>query len=368
MALKTRRLHGPRSHRSAPQCLQRGFLSTSRPLRFFNPEAMPEWNRLSDREVDIATGCALLIRTSAWRGLGRFDPRYWLYGEEAEMQLRMVRAGYRRPWFVSRAKFIHDNQANTSTELPIGQQVFRVSAILRARATLMRTEWKGVARLCAGPLLSLTAWRYGLMALGKGPKSELRKRLWETRQDWMAGYPNPDSASGAASRGHRLWRLMKGVLDPRAYIHALRIINFYNFAHVVQRRQIDLGDRVEITPNVTFFNGARISIGARSLLAARASLMAGGVHGRIDVGKDCLIGPDVLITAANYKGDALGQHRQSGMREANIVLEDNVWIDAGAVILPGVRIGRDAIVGAQAVVTKNVEAGAVLVGPAAKAN
>lgn len=89
--------------------------------------------------------------------------------------------------------------------------------------------------------------------------------------------------------------------------------------------------------------------------------MAGGLHGRILIGADCMIGPDAQLAVANYKDDPEGQHRKSGMREADIVLEDNVWIGAGAVILPGARVGRGAIIGAGAVVTKDVEAGSVKV-------
>ena len=71
--------------------------------------------------------------------------------------------------------------------------------------------------------------------------------------------------------------------DMRAYLHALRDVNFYNCAHVAQRRQIDLEDAVEISPHATFRNGARIRIGARTLIGERATLKAGGVHGQIIV-------------------------------------------------------------------------------------
>lgn len=332
----------------------------------FVPEVLPDWDRRSDREVAIATGCALLVRTNTWRALGGFDPRYWLYGEEAELQLRMLRSGRKRAWFVSDAKFIHDKSASLPLDVPLDARVFRNAAILRGRATFMRHAWTGAARWTAGPILGLTALRHGLQSLAGGPEAARHRRLWQMRGDWMAGYPPPDGASGALSQSQRMLRLLGGLLDPRAYLHALRIVNFYNYTHSRPRRQISIGDRAEISPNATFSNGVRIRIGARTLIAARASLMAGGVHGRILIGEDCLVGPDALVTAANYRGDPEGSHRKSGMREADVVIEDNVWIGAGAVILPGVKIGRGAIVGAGTVISRDVAAGAVQVGAAAR--
>ena len=55
--------------------------------------------------------------------------------------------------------------------------------------------------------------------------------------------------------------------------------------------------------------------------------------------------------------------RMQGMRELKpIVIEDDVWIGARACILPGVTIGHGAVIGACAVVSKDVPPYAVLVG------
>ena len=157
-----------------------------------NPEAMPDWGRNSDRAVDVATGCAVLIRTATWRALDGFDPRYWMYGEEADLQFRMVESGRKRPWFVSGAKFIHDKADEIPEALHSDSQFLRIFSVLRARATLMRTNWRGLRRLLVTPILSLLALRYGVQSLLNGPNARLRTRLWRTRQDWMAGYPKTD--------------------------------------------------------------------------------------------------------------------------------------------------------------------------------
>lgn len=76
---------------------------------------------------------------------------------------------------------------------------------------------------------------------------------------------------------------------------------------------------------------------------------------------DCWLGPNVVFTNAKYpqspgvKDQLIGPHVERGAR-----------IGANATILPGIKIGREALVGAGAVVTKNVPAGSVAVGNPAR--
>ena len=49
-----------------------------------------------------------------------------------------------------------------------------------------------------------------------------------------------------------------------------------------------------------------------------------------------------------------------------MVIEDDVWLGAGVIVLKGVRIGRGAVVGAGSVVTKNIESLAIVVGVPAR--
>ncbi|QXP84023.1 DapH/DapD/GlmU-related protein [Methylococcus sp. Mc7] len=50
-----------------------------------------------------------------------------------------------------------------------------------------------------------------------------------------------------------------------------------------------------------------------------------------------------------------------------VIIEDNVWIGAGACVLPGVRIGTGSVIGAGSVVTRDVPAGTIVVGVPARA-
>jgi acetyltransferase-like isoleucine patch superfamily enzyme len=86
--------------------------------------------------------------------------------------------------------------------------------------------------------------------------------------------------------------------------------------------------------------------------------------GGIDIGDDVLIGPNVsLITAGHPLAPS---QRRSGITAAPIRVGRNVWIGAAAVVLQGVTIGDDAVVGAGAVVTRDVPPATLVAGAPAQ--
>lgn len=86
-------------------------------------------------------------------------------------------------------------------------------------------------------------------------------------------------------------------------------------------------------------------------------------QGGIDIGDGCLIGHNAVITTLNHDMVA---SRRADMHPARVVIGRGVWFGANVTVLPGVSIGEGAVVGAGAVVTKDVPAGAVVVGVPAK--
>ena len=74
--------------------------------------------------------------------------------------------------------------------------------------------------------------------------------------------------------------------------------------------------------------------------------------GGIDIGDDVMLGPNVsLITSGHPVNPA---DRRTGITSAPITIGRNVWVGTCALVLQGVTVGDDAIVGAGAVVTRNV--------------
>lgn len=89
-------------------------------------------------------------------------------------------------------------------------------------------------------------------------------------------------------------------------------------------------------------------------------------HEHIEVGRDCMIGPHCYITDADH-GKAAGRSVKSQpMEKAPVIIEDEVWLGAHVVILPGVHIGKGAVVGAGSVVTQNIPSNAIAVGKPAR--
>lgn len=85
----------------------------------------------------------------------------------------------------------------------------------------------------------------------------------------------------------------------------------------------------------------------------------------VEFGDDVLLGPGVLISTATHPKDP--DARKKGIETAHpIRIGNNVWIGMGAKILPGVTIGDNAIVGAGAVVNKNVAADCTVAGVPAR--
>src|SRR5690625_4469398 len=85
----------------------------------------------------------------------------------------------------------------------------------------------------------------------------------------------------------------------------------------------------------------------------------------ITLGDGVLIGPTVQLLTPTHPLDP--QRRREGWEGGEpITIEDNVWLGGGAIICPGVTIGENSIIGAGAVVTKDIPANVVAVGNPAR--
>ncbi|MEM5014466.1 sugar O-acetyltransferase [Niallia taxi] len=81
----------------------------------------------------------------------------------------------------------------------------------------------------------------------------------------------------------------------------------------------------------------------------------------IYIGNNVLIGPNVTIDAGTHPIHP-ELRRKAAQYNLPVIIEDNVWIGAGAIILPGVRIGENTVIGAGSVVTKDIPPNVVAIG------
>lgn len=167
-------------------------------------------------------------------------------------------------------------------------------------------------------------------------------------------------------RAARIIRGVSALFDPRAWLHLVKIVNYYNYSHVAPLREIKLGLSPSISPDAVFSNPERISIGDRVRIGSRCHIWAGPGTGQIRIGNDVLFGPEVMVTAASYDYNHGAPVTDQPMTERDIEIGDDVWLATRAVILPGARIGDGAVVAAGAVVKGEVPPFAIVAGAPAR--
>lgn len=130
-------------------------------------------------------------------------------------------------------------------------------------------------------------------------------------------------------------------------------------------KKMNLGKSIPISSTARFGNPQNISIGNRSNINRYCVLLA-GESSKIIMGTDCLTGPGVTIVASKYDVKGKNIIRSYPADERDVIIGNDVWLGANAVVLPGVTIGDGAIVGAGSVVSKNIGAYEIAVGTPAK--
>jgi acetyltransferase-like isoleucine patch superfamily enzyme len=146
----------------------------------------------------------------------------------------------------------------------------------------------------------------------------------------------------------------------------VKLVNFYGYAHVEQRRLIRTGPGLRMSPSVSLRNGVRITIGDGVHIGERSCLWAGNAHGRIILGDKALLGPEVYITASNYGTEWGTPVMDQATIESDVIVGAGAWLGVRATVVAGVTIGDGAIVAAGAVVTRDVPSGSVVAGVPAK--
>lgn len=92
------------------------------------------------------------------------------------------------------------------------------------------------------------------------------------------------------------------------------------------------------------------------------------ISGSCSIGSDVMMGPECMIFTTNHEYDSLDipMNQQGNQKEQPVQILDDVWIGARVIILPGVTIGKGAIIAAGAVVTKDVPSFAIVGGVPAR--
>ena len=112
---------------------------------------------------------------------------------------------------------------------------------------------------------------------------------------------------------------------------------------VINPRNVSIGADCGINHDVFILGAKKIIIGKNVVLSARAMIL------------------DSSLDTENYSQVAFPKHKSNA-----VIIEDGVWVGAGAIILPGVTIGEKSIVGAGSVVTRDVPPFTIVAGNPAR--
>ncbi len=141
-----------------------------------------------------------------------------------------------------------------------------------------------------------------------------------------------------------------GLCFKKLYLYAWREVNKARFAECGKKLYLETGSH---------FSNSKIHIGDNVNICSYCRIQSAKAH--IYIGNNVMITSFVTINAGNHRVDLLGKvMREVTMEEKlpehdlDVVIEDDVWIGQKATILNGVHIGRGSIIGAGAVVTKDV--------------
>ena len=145
-------------------------------------------------------------------------------------------------------------------------------------------------------------------------------------------HPLSDVQTDQIGEGTRIWQFA-------VVLEGARIGRDCNIcAHAFIENNVEIGDNVTIKCGVQLWDGLR-------------------------VGNDVFIGPNATFCNDRYPRSGVRDSRRTLL---NTIIEDGVSIGAGSVILPGITIGRNAMIGAGAVVTKDVPPDTTVVGNPAR--
>jgi len=108
--------------------------------------------------------------------------------------------------------------------------------------------------------------------------------------------------------------------------------------------------------------GDGIRIGARAFVNFNCTMLDGAP---ITIGDECLIASGVQLITASHPIDPVPR-RAAWEQALPVTIGDGVWLGAGAIVCPGVSIGKNTVVGAGSVVTKDLPAGIVAYGNPAR--
>lgn len=158
------------------------------------------------------------------------------------------------------------------------------------------------------------------------------------------------------------------LIDPRTYLHVIKLLHFANYSHASQVSKLNKGVGVRIAPNVSFANAEYIHVGAHARIAEHAVVWAAEDGASVEIGEHAVISPYTMVTAAKYDFER-GPHNNYEYRRpkgSKIVIGRGAVIYSGCIVLAGSDIGEGAIIGPGSLVNGRIPPFSIALGSPAR--
>ena len=133
----------------------------------------------------------------------------------------------------------------------------------------------------------------------------------------------------------------------------------------------ECGEAVNVARHCSFSGISNISLGHHVVLGPNTRIMT--TKAKTVIGNYVMFGPGVTIVTGDHRTDVIGKpmylisdNEKLPENDQDVIIEDDVWIGANAVILKGVTIGRGSVVASGSIVTKSFPPYSIIGGVPAK--
>ena len=157
------------------------------------------------------------------------------------------------------------------------------------------------------------------------------------------------------------------IISLKAIKDLFSLFSYYVINHSCGIRDARIGKGSKVHSTVIFRQAKNITIGHSCLINHNNVFQAGKGTAKIIIGNYVHTGANVMIIAFNHGFDSISIPTiLQDYYDASVIIDDDVWIGGGAIILAGVHIGKGAIIAAGAVVNNDVPDYAIVGGVPAK--
>ena len=143
----------------------------------------------------------------------------------------------------------------------------------------------------------------------------------------------------------------------------MRPVNWFFHQLLQLKGRLVFGKRVGILGNFTVVNPSNVSIGKHCGINHGVFILG---HTRVEIGDYVVLSARVMLIDAGLQLAGFARTEFPAHVDGPVRIEDGAWIGAGAIVLPGVTVGRKSVVGAGSVVTRDVPAFSVVAGNPAR--